>query len=66
MFIFSVAQYQPLTYMDYRYPQWGEAIGWMMALSSILVIPGYAIYIFAVTPGTLRQVCRELIGWVTT
>jgi len=56
VFIFSVAQYEPLTYMDYKYPVWGEVIGWMMALSSILVIPGYAIYLFAVTPGTLRQV----------
>ena len=56
VFVFSVVQYEPLVYMNYRYPAWGEGIGWMMALSSIIVIPGYAIYLLIVTPGNMRQV----------
>ena len=42
--------------MDYLYPVWGEVIGWFLGLSSMLIIPGYAIYKLAVTPGTLREV----------
>jgi len=56
VFVFSVVKYEPLVYMDYRYPAWGQGIGWLMALSSIIAIPGYAIYLFVVTPGTVRQV----------
>ena len=56
MFVFSVVKYEPFVYMNYQYPVWGERIGWMMALSSIIVIPGYAIYLFIVTPGNVRQV----------
>jgi solute carrier family 6 GABA transporter-like protein 1 len=61
VFIFSVVKYEPLEYMNYRYPAWGEGIGWLMALSSILVIPAYAIYLFIVTPGTLRQRMKLLL-----
>ena len=56
VFVFSVVKYEPLVYMNYRYPAWGEGIGWLMALSSIVVIPAYAVYLFIVTPGNLRQV----------
>ena len=60
VFVFSVVKYEPLVYMNYRYPSWGEGIGWLMALSSIIAIPGYAIYLFIVTPGNVKQVftCR--------
>jgi hypothetical protein len=55
IFIFYTVQYEPLVYMDYHYPWWGEMIGWCMTLSSVLVIPGYAIYLFLVTKGPFRQ-----------
>lgn len=35
---------------------WAHMIGVLMILSSILVIPGYAVYIFLVTPGNIRTV----------
>ncbi|XP_019617655.1 PREDICTED: sodium- and chloride-dependent GABA transporter 1-like [Branchiostoma belcheri] len=54
-FFFSLVQYKRLKYVDYLYPVWGEVIGWFLGLSSMLVIPGYAIYKLAVTPGTLRE-----------
>lgn len=49
-------KYKPLTYMDYVYPWWGQLIGWLLALSSMLCVPGYAIYIYWVTPGTTEEV----------
>jgi len=55
IFIFYVVQYEPLVYMNYRYPWWGEVIGWCMTMSSVLVIPGYAIFIFFKTKGTWRE-----------
>lgn len=55
IFIFYVVQYEPLVYMNYRYPWWGEVIGWCMTMSSVLVIPGYAIFIFIKTKGTWRE-----------
>ncbi|XP_077545010.1 sodium- and chloride-dependent GABA transporter [Haemaphysalis longicornis] len=60
VFVFSLVQYRPLKYIDYVYPWWGQLIGWFLALSTMLCIPGYAIYKFIVTPGDLRTRCKEL------
>ncbi|XP_022239871.1 sodium- and chloride-dependent GABA transporter 1-like [Limulus polyphemus] len=60
VFLFSLVQYKPLDYIGYVYPWWGQLIGWMLALSSMLCIPAYAIYIFLLTPGTLRERCKKL------
>ena len=62
VFLFSVVSYKPLRYLEYDYPWWGELIGWMMAMSSIVVMFAYAIYSFVVTPGTFREVCLH-ISW---
>ena len=43
---------------DYEYPGWGEAIGFMISLSSMIWVPGYMIYYFFATPGTWREVLR--------
>lgn len=37
-------QYQPISYNDYVYPTWAISIGFLMALSSVICIPIYAIY----------------------
>ncbi|KAM9283180.1 sodium- and chloride-dependent glycine transporter 1 [Morus bassanus] len=42
--IFTVIQYQPISYNDYVYPTWAISIGFLMALSSVICIPIYAIY----------------------
>ena len=56
VFIFSLVTYSPLEYNGYKYPDWGETIGWIMALSSIVCIPIVMIYKLATTPGSLREV----------
>ena len=56
-FFYSMAKFTPPTYGSYEYPVWGVIIGWCLALSSMLFIPGYAIYLMLVTEGTVKEVC---------
>ena len=43
----------------YEYPPWGEALGFMISLSSMIWVPGYFIYYLLTTPGTWREVLRK-------
>uniref|UniRef100_H2ZDJ3 Transporter n=1 Tax=Ciona savignyi TaxID=51511 RepID=H2ZDJ3_CIOSA len=36
--------YSPVTYNKIAYPSWAEVVGWMAAMFSIMMIPGWAIY----------------------
>lgn len=56
-FICSLVWYQPLTFnRSYTYPTWAYVLGWSLALSSILLVPGCALYKLATGTGTLREV----------
>ncbi|PIN92801.1 hypothetical protein AB205_0033150 [Aquarana catesbeiana] len=56
-FLFSLIKYTPLKYNNrYLYPPWGYAIGWLMAISSMICIPVYAAYIILRTKGPFTQV----------
>ncbi|XP_034636325.1 sodium- and chloride-dependent glycine transporter 1 [Trachemys scripta elegans] len=54
--VFTVIQYRPIAYNTYVYPTWAISIGFLMALSSVLCIPLYAVYKLCRTEGdTLLQ-----------
>ncbi|CAF1055632.1 unnamed protein product [Brachionus calyciflorus] len=55
---YSLINYERFTYKNYVYPWWGEAIGWLMALSSMLVIPIYAFYKVIKSNGSLKKIVR--------
>nr|XP_025958494.1 sodium- and chloride-dependent creatine transporter 1 [Dromaius novaehollandiae] len=56
IFLFHVVNYKPLTYnKTYVYPWWGDAIGWVLALSSMLCIPCTVLYKLLRCKGSLRE-----------
>ncbi|OWF40286.1 sodium-dependent dopamine transporter-like [Mizuhopecten yessoensis] len=59
--LFGLVTYEPLTYEDYVYPWQANMIGWCVALSSILCIPGFAIYGLLTTPGTFSEKMHILL-----
>ncbi|XP_054836618.1 sodium- and chloride-dependent glycine transporter 1 [Eublepharis macularius] len=42
--VFTVIQYRPISYNTYVYPTWAVTIGFLMALSSVICIPVYAVF----------------------
>ena len=59
IFIFYFVKYTPITMDTYEYPPWGEALGFMISLSSMIWVPGYFVYYLLSTPGTWREVLRK-------
>ncbi|XP_006821311.1 sodium- and chloride-dependent GABA transporter 1-like [Saccoglossus kowalevskii] len=54
--VFSLVGWDGMYYGDYyRYPVWGEVLGWLMAAASMHWIVTYFIYSLIVTPGTLKE-----------
>ena len=54
--VFGLVNYMPLTYDSYVYPPGATVIGWSIALSSILCIPGFALYSVLMAKGSLSKV----------
>ncbi|XP_039263077.2 sodium- and chloride-dependent GABA transporter 2-like isoform X1 [Styela clava] len=51
--IFSIVRYEPLKYNNvYEYPPVGQAVGWILAFSSILCIPLKAIWVLFKAKGS--------------
>ncbi|XP_017752454.1 PREDICTED: sodium- and chloride-dependent GABA transporter 1-like [Eufriesea mexicana] len=61
VFTFNIIKFVPVKYLTYDYPWWSHAFGWLCALSSMLCIPGYMIYIWFKTSGTISEKFRKLI-----
>nr|XP_023023760.1 sodium- and chloride-dependent GABA transporter 1 [Leptinotarsa decemlineata] len=61
VFFFNLIQWAPVKYLNYEFPLWAHLFGWMTALTSMLCIPGYMIYIWRVTPGDRQTKMRLLV-----
>ena len=51
------------TYGDYEYPDWAKAIGWCLAMCSIVPLPAMAVYQFFTTTGSPLQVKNIYINF---
>ncbi|CAL8276586.1 unnamed protein product [Boreogadus saida] len=61
VFLFHVVNYKRLTYNTaYTYPWWGEALGWCLALSSMLCIPVTVAYKLLRCKGSFRERWQHL------
>ncbi|KAK5644887.1 hypothetical protein RI129_006187 [Pyrocoelia pectoralis] len=58
--VYGLLGYEPLSYEDYVYPNWANVLGWLIAGSSVAMIPTVAIYKFARTPGSYIKRLRIL------
>ncbi|XP_057185642.1 sodium- and chloride-dependent GABA transporter 2 [Triplophysa rosa] len=60
-FAFSLIKYTPLKYNnEYVYPWWGYALGWLLALSSMVCIPLWAVSKLSRSKGSLKERFIEL------
>ncbi|XP_074035865.1 sodium-dependent noradrenaline transporter [Leptinotarsa decemlineata] len=53
--MFGLFHHQQLQYNDYNYPPWAEWVGWALTLSSISMIPLFAIIQILKTKGSCRE-----------
>ncbi|XP_036379759.1 sodium- and chloride-dependent GABA transporter 2-like [Megalops cyprinoides] len=54
--IFYFVKYKPLTFNHwYVYPDWAYTLGWLMALSSIVMAPCWGILKLCIARGTMKQ-----------
>ena len=60
LFLFSLVEWKGISYGKYKYPDWAEAVGWMLALSSMVCIPLGLLAGIWNGKGSLRQVSDAL------
>nr|XP_054750074.1 sodium- and chloride-dependent taurine transporter-like [Lytechinus pictus] len=61
IWIFSIVTWGPMTYDKYEYPIYAEAIGFFMALSSMVCIPIVMVYQIFTADGTFLERIKFLI-----
>ncbi|KAL5286833.1 hypothetical protein ACFFRR_008065 [Megaselia abdita] len=53
--IFTVLNYKEMLGNEYEYPEWVHTAGWTLTMSTLMFIPIYMLYKFAVTRGPFKD-----------
>ncbi|XP_053571794.1 sodium-dependent dopamine transporter [Bombina bombina] len=53
--VVSIVTFRPPNYGSYVFPQWANVVGWLVAISSMSLVPIYAIYKLCSLPGSFRK-----------
>uniref|UniRef100_A0A2K5Q8Q6 Transporter n=1 Tax=Cebus imitator TaxID=2715852 RepID=A0A2K5Q8Q6_CEBIM len=53
--VVSIVTFRPPHYGAYIFPDWANALGWVIATSSMAMVPIYATYKFCSLPGSFRE-----------
>lgn len=61
VFLFNLIQWSEIKYLDYRYPWPAHLFGWFSALTTMVCIPAYAIWIWRRTPGDFQTVSGQFL-----
>lgn len=61
IFIWSLVTWEGISVGDYIFPPWAEFLGWVVALSSILWVPGFAIYEYIKAEGSFTERLRKIL-----
>lgn len=56
MVVVSFATFNPPVYDSYTFPPWANMVGWLLAMSSMTMVPFYAIYKLCTLPGKFCDV----------
>lgn len=56
MVVVSFATFNPPVYGSYIFPPWANMVGWCLAMSSMSMVPLYAIYKMCILPGKFCNV----------
>ncbi|XP_072534964.1 sodium-dependent dopamine transporter [Salminus brasiliensis] len=62
MVVVSFATFNPPKYGSYYFPTWANMVGWCLSISSMIMVPLYAIYKFCTLPGSF---CAKLAYAIT-
>ena len=54
-----------MTYLGYEYPWWGHFIGLLLATSSMICVPAYAIYFVWSQDGPFLEVMHLFFNEIT-
>jgi len=62
VFFFKLFTWKNVVYQGYHYPWWAHAFGYIMAGSSMICIPAYAIWLWTTTEGTRAEKMEKLVS----
>ena len=57
--MFSSVQMTSPSYGDYQYPEWAKAMGWSVAMLSVIPMPLVAVIQVLLAKGSLKQVTKH-------